>query len=51
LIERETRDRQRDAQALGIVAVGSEPFDVVGGISVGCLGDAIQRTLDLIEAN
>src|SRR3954468_3995811 len=51
LIEREPRDRQRNAQALGIAVIGSEPFDVVRGIPVGCLGNAVERTLDLVEAN
>src|SRR6476619_5261576 len=51
LIERETRDRQRDAQAFGVVAVGSEPFDVVRGVPVSCLGYAVERTLDLVEAD
>ena len=36
---------------LGIAVIGSEPFDVVRGVPVGCLGNAIERTLDLIEAN
>ncbi len=51
LVERETRDRQRDAQALRIVSVARESFDVVGRIAVRRLGDAVERTLDLVEAD
>src|SRR6185295_15977894 len=51
LIEREARDRQRDTQALRVVAVASEPLDVVGRIAVRRLGHAVERTLDLVEAD
>src|SRR5262249_3414746 len=51
LIESEARNRQRDAQALGTVAVAGEPLDVVGRVAVRCLGDAIKRTLDLVESD
>ena len=51
LIEGEARNRQRDAQAFRKLLVGSEPFDVVRGVAVCRLGHAIERTLDLVEAN
>ena len=31
--------------------IGSEPFDVVGGVAVSRLGHAVERTLDLVEAD
>ena len=34
----------------GLSSSRGEPLDVVGRIAVGGLGDAIERTLDLVEA-
>ena len=50
LIAGEAGDRQRDAQALGVPVLAGDPLDVVGRIAVGGFGDAIERTLDLVEA-
>src|SRR5215468_6969923 len=50
LIARETGNRQRDAQALRLAILPGDPFDVVGRIAVSTLGNAVERTLDLIEA-
>jgi len=49
LVAGETRDCQRDAQAVGLAVCAGDPLDVVGRIAVGSLGDAVERTLDLIE--
>src|SRR6266511_5541733 len=49
LIAREAGDRQRDAQALRLSVLASDPLDVVGWISVRTLGDAVERTLDLVK--
>ena len=50
LIAGETGDGQRDAQPFGVCRVARQPLDVVGRIAVGCLGDAVEQTLDLVEA-
>ena len=50
LVAGEARDRQRDAQPFGPAVLTGDPLDVVGRIAVGGLGDAIERTLDLVEA-
>src|ERR1043166_8490976 len=49
LIARETGDRQRDPQAFGLPVLAGDPFDVVGRVAVRSLGDAVERTLDLVE--
>src|SRR5947209_5121457 len=49
LIARETGNRQRDAQALRLAIIPGDPFDVVGRVAVRSLGNAVERTLDLIE--
>ena len=49
LVAGEARDCQRDPQAVGLAVGTSDPLDVVGRIAVGSLGDAIERTLDLVE--
>src|SRR5262249_49505998 len=50
LIAREPRDRERDPQTLGLAVLEGNPLDVVGRIAVGALGDAVERTLDLVES-
>src|SRR5215472_11732147 len=42
--------RERDAKALGILGVAGDALDVVGRITVGPLGDAIERSLDLVKS-
>ena len=49
LVAGEARDCQRDPQAVGLAVGTSDPLDVVGRIAVGSLGDAIERTLYLVE--
>src|SRR5262245_52933627 len=49
LITREPGDRERNAQALRSAVLASDPFDVVGRVAVGRLGNAIERSLDLVE--
>ena len=49
LITGETGDRERDPQAFGLTVLAGDPFDVVGRIAVRRLGDAVERTLDLVE--
>src|SRR5215510_4821063 len=49
LIAREPGNRQRDAQALRLAVLPGDPFDVVGRVAVRSLGNAVERTLDLIE--
>src|ERR1051325_7965219 len=51
LLRGKSRDGQCDPQPFRILFVGSEPFDVVGGIAVRRLGYAIESTLDLLEAD
>src|SRR5262249_21335154 len=50
LIAREARDRERDAQTLGLAVLAGDPLDIVGRVAVGGLGDAVERTLDLVES-
>src|SRR5262249_52223853 len=50
LIAGEARDRQRDPQALGLAVLAGDALDIVGRIAVGGLGDAVERTLDLVES-
>src|SRR5262249_1319081 len=50
LIAGEPRDGQRDPQALGLAVLAGNALDVVGRIAVGGLGDAVERTLDLVES-
>lgn len=50
LIAGEAGDRQRDAQALGLAVRTVAPLDVVGRIAVGTFDDAIEHTLDFVEA-
>src|SRR5262245_16488169 len=49
LIAREPGNRQRDAQALRLAVLPGDPFDVVRRVTVRSLGNAVERTLDLIE--
>jgi hypothetical protein len=46
----EARDRERDPQTLGLAVLTGDPLDVVGRVAVGGLGDAVERTLDLVES-
>src|SRR5690349_14220958 len=50
LVAGEARYRKRDAQPFRIAAVARQSFDVVRRITVGALGNAVEQTLDLIEA-
>jgi hypothetical protein len=50
LIAGETRNRQRNPQALGLAVLTGNALDIVGRIAVGGLGDAIERSLDLVES-
>jgi hypothetical protein len=50
LIAREACDGQSDAQTFRVPVVTGNPFDVVGRIAIRCLGDTIERTLDLVKA-
>ena len=36
-------------QALRLAVLPGDPFDVVGRIAIRSLGDAVERTLDLVE--
>ena len=49
LVTREAGDRQRDTQAFRVSVLARNPLDVVGRVAVGCLGNAIKRTLDLVK--
>jgi len=50
LIAGETRNRQRDPQTFRLAVLACDPLDVVGRIAVGGLGDAVERTLDLVKS-
>ena len=50
LVAGEAGDGERDAQPLRILRVARQPFDVVGRVAVGPLGDAVEHALDLVEA-
>jgi len=50
LVTGKTRNGKRDTQPLWVLRVTCEPLDVVGRIAIGGLGDAVERTLDLIES-
>jgi len=50
LLAREARNRERDAQPFRLAVVTSDALDIVGRIAVGPFGDAVERTLDLVEA-
>jgi hypothetical protein len=32
------------------LSIARQPFDVVGRVAVGALGDAVEHALDLVEA-
>src|SRR5919201_3246206 len=49
LVPRKTGHRQGDPEPLGVAAFARQPLDVVGRIAVGSLGDAVERSLDLVE--
>src|SRR5262245_59789292 len=50
LVASEAGDRQGDPQALGLAVLAGDPLDIVGRIAVGGLGDAVERTLDLVKS-
>jgi len=50
LVAVEARDRQRDAQPFRLAVLAGDPLDIVGWVAVRRLGDAVERTLDLVEA-
>src|SRR5262245_21682241 len=50
LIEREAGHRKRDAQTLRIAVVTRQALNVVGRVAVGRFADAVERALDLVEA-
>ena len=50
LVAGETSNRQGDAQTLRPAAFARDPFDVVRRVSVGGLGDPIERPFNLVEA-
>ena len=51
LLPSKARDGQRDAQAIGLVLRPGHPLDIVGRVTLArALGDAIKRTLDIVEA-
>src|SRR5438067_3873479 len=49
LLPGEAGHRQGDPEPLGVAAVPRQALDVVGRITVGSLGNAIERSLDLVE--
>src|SRR5262245_47379986 len=50
LIAGKPRDGERNSQALGLAVLAGNPLDIVGRIAVRGLGDAVERTLDLVES-
>src|ERR1700730_16319532 len=50
LIAGEARNRQRDAQALGLAVISGNPLDIVRRIPLGGLRYAIESTLDFVES-
>ena len=50
LVTGESGHRQRDPQSFGLAVRPVAPLDIVGRIAVGAFDDAIERTLDLVEA-
>src|SRR5262249_39111438 len=50
LVAGEARNRQRDAQPLWPAVFSGDPLDIIGRITVGGLGDPVERPLDLVEA-
>jgi len=50
LVAGETRNRERDAQPFRLVRIAAKALDVVGRLAVGPLDDAIEHTLDFVEA-
>jgi len=50
LITGKSRNRQRDAQPFGLAIAAVKSLDVVRRIPVGAFDDAIERTLNLVEA-
>src|SRR5262249_62092435 len=50
LLPGEAGHREGDPEPFGIAAFARQPLDVVRRIAVGSLGNAIERSLDLVEA-
>jgi hypothetical protein len=50
LVAGEAGDGESDTQPFRVLPVTGQPFDVVGGIAVGPLGDAVEHALDFVEA-
>src|SRR5215475_6310707 len=50
LVAGKTRHRQRDAQPFGGAVRAFTPLDIVRRVTVGALDDAVEHTLDLVEA-
>src|ERR1043166_1095508 len=50
LVAGEAGHRERDTKTLGIFGVAGEPLDVVGRITVGTLGVAVEHALDLVKS-
>ena len=50
LVPGESGHRQGDPEPLGVAAFARQPLDIVRRIAVGSLADAVERSLDLVEA-
>src|SRR5262249_48245445 len=50
LVAGEAGHRESDAKTLGELGIATEPLDVVGRITVGTLGDAVEHALDLVKS-
>src|ERR1700749_3927697 len=50
LVTGESRHRQRDTQPFGSAVGAFTPLDIVRRVTVGALDDAVEHTLDLVEA-
>ena len=49
LVEGKACDRERDAQTIRVAVIARNALDIVGGIAVRRLGDAVEHALDLVE--
>src|ERR1700749_2344902 len=50
LVTGKSRHRQRDSQPFGRAVRAFTPLNIVGRVTVGALDDAVEHTLDLVEA-
>src|SRR3954447_12082461 len=50
LIAGKSRNRQRDAQPLGLAVYTITPLDIVWRIAVGALDDAVEHSLDFVKS-